>query len=186
MGNIYFTSDLHLYHDRAFVYEPRGFNNIYDMNDAIVKNWNSIVTEEDEVYILGDLMLNDNDNAIKLVKQLNGKIHIILGNHDTVTRTNLYRECHNVIDVSYATVIKYKGYHFYLSHYPTMTGNLEKESLKQCMCCLFGHTHSKDKFYNDIPFMYNVAADAHNCTPVNIDTIIEDMKAKVEECKKML
>lgn len=186
MGKIYCTSDLHLFHDRGFLYEPRGFNNVYDMNEAIVKNWNNIIDIEDDIYILGDLMLNDNENAIKLIKQLKGKIHIIYGNHDTDTRKELYKNCDNVVETCYATVIKYKGYRFYLSHYPTMTSNLEKESLKQCMCCLFGHTHSKDKFYNDIPFMYNVAADAHNCTPVDIDTIIEDMKNKVNECKEML
>ena len=73
-----------------------------------------------------------------------------------------------------------------MTHYPCMTGNLEKESLKQCTLNLFGHTHSKEKFYQDIPFMYNVAMDAHNCTPVHIDQIIEDMKAKVKECKEML
>ena len=59
MSQIYFTSDLHLCHDRGFIYEPRGFNSIEEMNNAIVENWNSIVTNEDNVFILGDLMLND-------------------------------------------------------------------------------------------------------------------------------
>ena len=30
--------------------------------------------------------------------------------------------------------------------------------------------------------MYNVAADAHNCTPVSIEQVIEDFNAKVDEC----
>ena len=156
------------------------------MNDAIVSNWNAIVQPEDDVYVLGDIMLNDNESGIKLLKQLKGKIHIILGNHDTEARVELYNNCYNVVEVCYATVIKYNGYHFYLSHYPTMTANLEKESLKKCMINMFGHTHSKNKFYNDIPFMYNVACDAHNCTPVSIEQAIIDMEAKVKECKDML
>ena len=80
---IYFTSDLHFGHDKPFLYEPRGFTNIYDMNNAIFRNWNSIVTEEDDVYVLGDLMLNNNEGGIWLIKRLRGRIHIILGNHDT-------------------------------------------------------------------------------------------------------
>ena len=67
-----------------------------------------------------------------------------------------------------------------------MTANLEKEHLTQCMINLFGHTHSKQKFYNDIPFMYNVSMDANNNTPVSIEDIIESCKAKVIECKSFL
>jgi hypothetical protein len=30
--------------------------------------------------------------------------------------------------------------------------------------------------------MYHVGVDSHNCYPVNLDDIIEEMKAKVKEC----
>lgn len=186
MPKIFVCSDIHFCHNRGFLFEPRGFNSIEDHDNEIIKRWNEIIAENDTVYILGDIMLNDNEKGIEYFNKLNGFKHIILGNHDTDTRKKLYEEAHNVLSVQYATVIKHKGYHFYLSHYPTVTSNLEKESLKQCMINLFGHTHSKDKFYNDIPYMYNVALDAHNCTPIDIDTIIEDCKAKVTECKEML
>lgn len=186
MSEIFFTSDIHFMHNRGFLYEPRGFQSVEEMNQAIVERWNNIVTPNDEVYILGDIMLNDNVEGMRLLESLNGYLHIILGNHDTLTRQILYENCPKVQTVSLADRMKYKGYHFFMTHYPCMTGNLEKESLKQCTLNLFGHTHSKDKFYQDMPFMYNVAMDAHNCTPVHIDQIIEDMKKKVEECKAML
>ena len=48
---IYFTSDLHFNHRRAFIYGARGFSSIEEMNEALVQRWNSIVTEEDEVYL---------------------------------------------------------------------------------------------------------------------------------------
>jgi calcineurin-like phosphoesterase family protein len=67
-----------------------------------------------------------------------------------------------------------------------MTANLEKESLKQCTINLFGHTHQTKNFYNDIPFMYHVGMDSHNCTPVLLDDAIEEMKNKVQECKEQL
>ena len=35
-------------------------------------------------------------------------------------------------------------------------------------------------------FMYHVGVDSHNCTPVLLDTVIEDIINKVEECKKFL
>lgn len=186
MSRIFVTSDLHFCHDREFVYKPRGFDNVWAMNNAIVENWNKTVNVDDDIYVLGDLMLNNNDMGMRYIKQLKGNIHVILGNHDTDARVELYNNCYNIVEVCYATVIKYNGYHFYLSHYPTMTANLEKEWLKQCMINLYGHTHQNTNFYNDIPFMYHVGVDSHNCTPVLLDDAIEDMKNKVKECKDML
>lgn len=186
MSNIWFSSDYHFFHNKNFVYEPRGFSNIEEMNKVIIEKHNSLVQKDDEVYILGDLMLNDNEGGLNCIKQLNGHLHIILGNHCTPTREQLYKTLSNVEGVQLAAKLKYKGYHFFMTHYPCITGNLEKESLKQMTLNLSGHTHSKEKFYQNMPFVYNVAVDAHDCYPVHIDQIIEDMKAKVEECKSML
>lgn len=183
---IWLTSDLHFCHDRGFIYEPRGFSNVYDMNETIVKNWNSVVAPEDDVYLLGDVMLNDNDLGLKLLKSLKGKIHIVMGNHDTNPRIELFKTCWNVVEVVPACYIHYKHYHFFCTHYPCLTGNLEKESLQKCTCNFFGHTHQQTNFYNDMPYMYHVGVDSHNCTPVSIDQAIADMEDKVQECIKML
>ena len=188
MNKIWLTSDWHFCHDRKFVYEPRGFNNIEEMNEAIVKNHNTVVAPDDDVYVLGDLMLGDNEKAKQYIEQLNGKIHIVRGNHCTDKRWNeVYPTISNVVElVGWSTVIHYRKYHFYLSHFPTLTGNLEKESLHQMTLGLFGHTHSKDKFYEDRPYMYNVALDANHNTPVLLDDIIDRRKAKARECIEFL
>ena len=189
MDKIFFTSDLHLCHDREFVFKPRGFENVEDMNKAIIERWNNVVGDDDLVYVLGDLVLGGSTGTIKgaeMLKQLKGKIRIILGNHDSVKRQELYSAMDNVESILWADFIKYDGYHFYLSHFPTMTGNLEKESIKQVTINLFGHTHSKELFYEDIPYMYNVAVDAHDCTPVEIHDIIKDITAKYNECRDQL
>lgn len=184
---IYFTSDLHFCHDREFLYKPRGFKNIEEMNETIIKNWNSVVSNDDLVYILGDLMLKDNAKGIEYINNLKGNKHIILGNHDTDSRVELYKsEIKNLQGIDYAKRLRYNGYCFFLTHYPCLTGNLEKENAKQCTISLFGHTHSKAKFYEDRPYMYNVALDAHDCTPVEITKIIKDIEEKYQECKNML
>ena len=181
----------HFNHDREFIWRARGFNSVNEMVTTIVLNHNSIVEPEDDVYVCGDLCLGGGGAEVlefskDLIERMNGHLHIILGNHDTPARIAMYATCKNVVEIVYATMIHYHGYHFYLSHFPTLTANLEKEYLKQCTINLFGHTHSKELFYNDMPFMYNVAMDAHNCYPVLLDDAIEDMKAKVKECKEQL
>lgn len=184
---VWFTSDLHLFHDREFIWKARGFKSVDEMNSEIEKRWNATVGKEDHVYVLGDLMLGGATNkGLEILGRLNGNIHIIIGNHDTDNRIELYKNLSNVRSVTYAAKVKYNGYKFYLTHFPCLTGNIEKESLKQMSLNLSGHTHSKDKFFYDLPYVYNVSVDAHDCTPVEVDEIIGDMVAKVEECKSVL
>lgn len=191
MSKIWITSDLHFNHSRSFIYEPRGFQSVEEMNETIIERFNSKVSPEDEVYICGDLCLGGGELEVleknmALIERLNGHIHVILGNHDTPARIAMYAMCKNVEEIVYATMIHYRGYHFYLSHFPTLTANLEKESLKQCTINLFGHNHQRDNFYNDMPFMYHIGVDSHDCYPVLLDDAIEEMKNKVKECKEQL
>lgn len=183
---IFVTSDLHFCHDRQFIYKPRGFESIDEMNNAIVENWNNTVGKDDDVYILGDIMLKDNDKGIELLSSLNGYLHIVLGNHDTNTRIDLYKKVHSVFEIEYAIMLRYRKYHFFMTHYPCLTGSLENGKLSQMTLNLFGHMHSKDMFFEDRPYMYNVAMDANNCTPVNLDDVIVRMHDKMDECKEML
>lgn len=176
---IYFTSDLHLCHNREFLYSPRGFTSIDEMNKAIIEGWKDI-TDEDDVYILGDLMLNDTEEGMRILSSLKGRLHIIIGNHDSNVRINLYKTLPNLVEEpKYSTVIKYKKYKFYLCHYPTITINIGNNYMSGQLICLYGHTHQKTNFYNDCPFMYHVGMDSHNCKPVSIEEIIQDCKNKL-------
>ena len=77
---------------------------------------------------------------------------------------------------------------FYLSHYPTLTSNLDSnEPLKARVINLCGHSHTQDRWADwDKGLIYHVEMDAHNCYPVLLDDIIEEIKNKVEECKAFL
>lgn len=183
MSKIFVCSDLHFNHDRQFVWGVRGFNSVEEMNEAIIERHNSKVNPEDEVYICGDLCLGGCVEGITarnqaLIERLNGRIHIILGNHDTPARIEMYRMCKNVVEVVYATMIHYRGYHFYLSHFPTLTANLDDDKpLKARVINICGHSHAEDKFIDmDKGLIYHAELDAHSCYPVLLDTIIEDIK----------
>ena len=181
MSKIWFTSDLHLFHDKEFLWSPRGFQNVKEMNDTIYTNWCNCVNWEDDVYILGDLMLNDNNAALNIIKQLPGNLHIILGNHDTETRIKLYKDCWNVKEICYGMPFKYNNYHFFLSHYPTLTSNYDIDKpLNRQVINLCGHTHTKDPFTDwDKGLIYHVELDAHQNKPILIDDIIEQIKGKI-------
>lgn len=183
MGNIFATSDLHLGHNKDFVWGARGFKSIEEHDAEIIKRWNEVVTAEDDVYVLGDLMLGDNAAGIAKLKQLNGNIHIIYGNHDTNNRQTMYAtELPNRFEIcGFATTLKYKKKSFYLSHYPTLTANMDDNS-HTMVHNLYGHTHQVVNFYEGNPAMYHVGVDSHNCYPVLLDDIITEIEKRKEEC----
>ena len=99
---IYLTSDLHLFH-KSFIYEPRGFHSAEEMNAAIEKNWNELISDDDDVYILGDLIFkgenNSLDDAMAIVRRLKGKKHLILGNHDGSMKIELYKKEGSIVEI---------------------------------------------------------------------------------------
>ena len=174
-------------HDREFIWGPRGFTSIKEHDETIIKNWNEIVKPDDIVYHLGDLMLGDNAYGMECIKQLNGKIRLIRGNHDTDARWQLYNTLPNIELLGWADVIKYNKYKFYLSHHITQTSNLEKSpDLRMHLLGLYGHTHQKKEFYQDIPYLFHVGLDSNNNYPILIDDIIEKMKEETNKCLEFL
>ena len=183
MKKIWITSDTHFCHNKDFLYAPRGFSNEWDMNKAIIENWNKIIDPDDDVYHLGDVMLNNNEEGIKCLKSLKGHIRIIRGNHDSETRIQLYKECWNVVEVIEGKFLNYKNYHFFLSHFPCITSNYDVDKpLKARMISLCGHSHTQDKWQDfDKGLIYHCELDCHNNKPILIDDIIIDIQKKIKE-----
>lgn len=173
---IWFTSDLHFCHNRDFIYGPRGFESVSEMNTALVRNIKEKVMPDDDLYILGDCFLEDNETGMALMRQLPGNIRIIFGNHDSNLRIKLLEaefDCRG-----FADRLEYKGYTFLLSHYPSLTSNITDDSLKHSVINICGHTHTKDRFCDmDKGLIYHVEPDCHDNFPVSIDEIITDIRS---------
>lgn len=179
--SIWVSSDLHFFHNKGFIYESRGFKSVEEMNAAIVKRHNQVVKDDDEVYWLGDLMLGTNyEEGIKLLQSMRGRKHIILGNHDSKKRIECYANSITQ-DIKYADMVEYKGYHFYLSHFPALTNNFNDNAkeLKGRIINLCGHCHIKDFYIDTIKYnslCFHIELDTNNCYPWNLDNIIEKIK----------
>ncbi len=183
MGRIFMSSDPHFCHAREFLWRPRGFDSVYEMNNAIIHNWNNIVNPDDDIYCLGDMMLNDDIEGLYCIKQLKGNIHIIRGNHDGDNRMKLYNHCWNVVEICEGKFLQYGKYHFYLSHYPCITSNFDDDKpLSAKMISLCGHSHTQDPFADwDKGLIFHCEMDTNNCTPWSLDDIIERIKNKINE-----
>ena len=94
--NVWFTSDTHFGHGNIIKYCNRPWNsgtnesgeiivtpeNILAMDNEMIKRWNSVVGKDDIVWHLGDFALGGKETAERVFPQLNGKINLVLGNHD--------------------------------------------------------------------------------------------------------
>lgn len=152
------------------------------MNYAILTKWNDLITDEDEVYILGDSMLNNTEGGIAILKQLNGKKYYIYGNHDTNDRIKAMKAAlPEITFLGWSYMLRINKKQFYLSHFPTITRTIDDNPNKQGVINLYGHTHQTDNFYNNNPYMYHIGMDSHNLAPVSLDEILIDIQNKMEE-----
>lgn len=171
---IWFTSDTHFFHNKNFVYEPRGFTSVEEMNKEIINRHNEVVKPEETVYILGDCGLNvESIEIIDCLNQLNGQKHLIIGNHDTNKRICDFIESGIFTGVAMGDRFTYKKIQFVLSHYPTLTANFEDP---KPIWNIFGHLHSTEHFHNNLPHCFHVSMESNNCYPISLDEIIELIK----------
>lgn len=177
IDNLYFVSDIHMGHNKDFLYKPRGFNSIAEHDEGIIKNWNDLINDEDVVIVLGDSLMGNQDEGIEKLKQLKGKIYFICGNHDTSAKAKRYIDELGWTYLGYSLPITVNKYHFIVSHYPTCCSNYDAEKpLTQRTINLCGHVHTQDRFADiNKGLCYHVDLDAHSATPVSFREIISDI-----------
>ena len=79
----WYTSDLHFGHQNIIALGYRPFSNIDEMHAEIVARWNAVVGDDDEVWVLGDLVLGALlENAESYISRLRGRKILVPGNHD--------------------------------------------------------------------------------------------------------
>lgn len=182
MKQTFFTSDLHIGHYNIIRHCDRPFSSVKEMDETIIQNWNNVVTEEDTVYLLGDIYMKNPQIVGKLLDELKGKIVLVKGNHDKLKDIKRY-VTPGRIDIihEFGTEISYKKdekeYHFVLCHYPIWSWNRKYHFSIH----LHGHDHFKDPLWNDFDkngLSMDVGVDGNGFTPVHIDKVIELMNEK--------
>ena len=142
MSKIFYISDLHLMHQNIIRFDNRPFKTVEEMDKALIDNWNSVVSNADHVYHLGDFCWGKKDDWIKYLKLLNGNIHIINGNHDLKEFSSDVRK-YIVEAVDYKEITD-NGRHVILCHYPIMCYNGQyrlNENGEPKTYMLYGHVH---------------------------------------------
>jgi calcineurin-like phosphoesterase family protein len=80
--NLFFTSDTHFFHEGIIKFCNRPFESVEEMNETLIRNWNETVPKDGTVFHLGDFAFGGWREWMSAYNRLNGKIYLILGNHD--------------------------------------------------------------------------------------------------------
>lgn len=156
---IFITADHHFYHENIIKYCNRPFKSAEEMNSCMIHKWNSVVSEKDIVYHLGDFALARNFDQVKIIKdQLKGKIILIPGNHDNISRLRK-----SGIDVSNSDAIIIGT--LVLSHRPL-------EHVENGLVNVHGHIHEKATWGRRI----NASVDKTDFEPQSIEKYFEEAR----------
>ena len=185
---VHFTSDLHFGHRKAA--EHRGFSEVAVHDATLVGNWRATVAPEDDVWVLGDLAASSPTYALEILRQLPGRKHLILGNHDQPHP--MHRDAHkhlrkylDVFDsVAQSARRRIEGTEVLLSHFPYYRDRGEVRHTQwrlpdEGRWLLHGHTHGTEKVtltqtvpgWPYVSREIHVGVDAWDLTPVPLDTI---------------
>lgn len=191
MSKTFFTADLHFGHANVIQYAKRPFADVDEMNAALIANWNAVVGDQDEVWLLGDVAMISSSRAIPLVKQLRGRKHLIRGNHDRQMNLSLHKEFETVDDYrelkaqrpipSRGTdplIAKPLNPFIVLCHYPFATWN----GAHHGSWCLHGHSHGTYRpgrpDVHDGGKILDVGVDCHNFRPIDLEEVADIMQKK--------
>ncbi len=172
----YFTADLHFGHATVMLSCRPQFITVAEMNHYLIKQWNNKVTDEDTVYVLGDMFYHcPTDVILNVLCLLKGKKHLIIGNHDDswLSQVDTLQFFESLDSLSIKNI---DGHEITLCHYP-----LANWQHYQKAYMIHGHIHDdKDEPYWDYlvknDLILNAGVEINNFEPVTLEELIENNK----------
>ena len=193
---IFFTSDHHFNHSNIIKYCCRPFGSVEEMNDEMLKRWNSVVQPGDTVYYLGDFSLGRGPVEY-FAPRLHGEKHLIMGNHDPChpchkKKAEIGRQIY--LDAGFKSLelertLEIAGIPVLMNHMPYLSEeeppqgyNLKYREYRpkdRGMWLLHGHIHEKWKTKGR---MVNVGVDVWDFYPVPISEIEKILTGGQNSC----
>ncbi len=178
---IYYTADLHFGSQSVLEETGRPFSSPEEMDEALIANWNQTVTDEDTIYVIGDIGSHFTPFPAEQLSLLKGHKHLIRGNHDTG-----YEDQEKLLDY-FETVTDFLEiddgeFHNTLCHYPIVY--IQKGYM------IHGHIHTTKKEIHEIlttlPRVMNAGVDVNGFRPVTLDQLIKNNQLHFEDPQRGL
>lgn len=137
----YYISDLH------FGCQNKYENRTLEHDKLIKENWNRVVHNNDNVYILGDIGREggnkDNEYLCEIISTLKGNKILVQGNHEKLNDNRLRQLFKEIVPYKEITD-NYNGinHKLILCHYPILFWNNQHKGWLH----LYGHVHMSDEW----------------------------------------
>lgn len=173
--NLY-IADMHFGHKNILLHDHRPFRDTEEMWNAMKYLWNGRVTKTDDVWIIGDFCFCNKKNPVEYLRELKGKKHLIIGNHDKDLLKNeaamAYFET-----VDYYRKIHDNGNTIILCHYPIV----EWDGFFHGAWHIYGHIHNNlnDAYHimKNMDHALNAGCMINNYTPASLNELIRNNDA---------
>ncbi len=159
MSKVFFIADTHFSADPIRRYENRPFENVTQMDEEMIQNWNQIVSKEDVIYVLGDFGAEQKEGQV--LKRLNGTKYLVKGNHDVYA--NAYYRDAGFAEV-YDKPVIFEGF-WILSHEPLYVNT------NMPYANIFGHVHGSPQYQTYSKQHYCVSVERIGFQPIAFEII---------------
>ncbi|MHB8232090.1 MAG: metallophosphoesterase family protein [bacterium] len=215
--NTFIISDTHFDHSniisfepmRAALIKPEEVSEYFDLTRLIdirlIEIWNSIIKPEDHVLHLGDVVMGGKDRITGYVKKLNGRIHLLKGNHDSSNYiyeelgVDVLEDVHIFLDGTYdllamkhkyanAVITEINGYRIMFSHFPVINNIVHDigkfndttvelyEIFKKYYCDVNIHGHVHSHSIKIASFCVNASIEVMDFEPWKVKDILKQLQ----------
>jgi calcineurin-like phosphoesterase family protein len=171
----WFTSDTHYWHTNVIRYCNRPWATVEEMNAGLIERHNAVVKPQDDVYHMGDLAMAGTKKIAEVMRQLNGRHHLVMGNHD-FGNIKPHR-----LDLGFASInpavetfMEIAGHKVSVGHFPyrgasgSDTRYEDQKPVYQGLPRIHGHVHQA---WRELGPMLNVGVDVWDYRPVSEDEV---------------
>ena len=173
-NSLFFTADTHFNHANILRFCNRPFADVEEMNETIITRWNQVIGNDCHVFHLGDFCQGGSAEWSRLLDRLNGRIHLIVGNHDLKNLRQGFMNRFEEVVMQQRIEVETKS--IYLNHYPFLCF---EGGYKSNVWQLFGHVHTRtnntgldaERLAYLYPTQYDVGMDNNDFTPVSYEEV---------------
>lgn len=161
------TADPHFGHKNIIKFCNRPFSNVKEMDETLIKHWNNVTDDNDEIHVVGDFAYGCTmEYALSVIKKLKGVKHLVTGNHDSLAirmnsiRPNTWKTIKEMDEITI------QNQRVVLCHYSLRVWHHSYRGVIH----LFGHTHGS---LAPLGKSFDIGVDCWNFTPVTENQILE-------------
>lgn len=173
---LFFTADWHLNHSNIIKLCNRPYSSVDEMNQALIDNFNKVVSSKDTTYFIGDICFAK-EQFLSVIPKLNGIKYFAEGNHDKWWQSRSEFNLENVYFIPKEFALHSKKNNkllIILNHYPMRAWDAAHYGAYH----LYGHVHNR---LPNFGYSMDVGVDAQNYFPISLDEVVETFRPLKEK-----